>query len=284
LGVGVGARKGPLVRCHCGRGMSFAGEDAVKAAGVKYLPRLDDQSDDDYDAYRMRGSFFNATARTGEGFVPRVAFERHRRGVDAERGLDKRRLERNLTMTMTRLKMFCVCLAGSITALVALAGDSVSQPGAGKGVLPGSFQIRNQKYGNLLRPEEANRADGTRIVLYPAQPWKCMTWKLHGSGDSRFQLQNHFTGKTFAAEPGAGKAEGAVTQVPFSKKPEERPTWDLFKLTDGTYKITDTRSGKALTAVKEEAGSEAKIVVRAWREEADQKWELIEIDPTQLTM
>lgn len=53
--------------------------------------------------------------------------------------------------------------------MAALAGDAVSQPGAGKAALAGSFQIRNQKYGNLLRPEEANSADGTRIVLYPAQ-------------------------------------------------------------------------------------------------------------------
>ena len=185
---------------------------------------------------------------------------------------------------MTRLRLFCVCLAGSIIGLGAWAGNSGSQPGAGKAGLSGSFQIRNQKCGDLLRPEEANSADGTRIVLYPAQPWKCMTWKLHANGDSRFQLQNHFTGKTFAAEAGADKAEATVTQVPFSKKPEERPTWQLVKLTDGSYKITDTKSGKALTAVQEEAGSGVKIVARAWREGADQKWELIEIDPKQLTM
>jgi hypothetical protein len=30
----------------------FAGEDAVKAAGVRYLPRLDSQTDDEYAAYR----------------------------------------------------------------------------------------------------------------------------------------------------------------------------------------------------------------------------------------
>ena len=47
----------------------FAGEDAVKAAGVRYLPRLDSQSDDEYDAYKERASFFNAMARTADGFV-----------------------------------------------------------------------------------------------------------------------------------------------------------------------------------------------------------------------
>ena len=200
------------------------------------------------------------------------------------RGLDKRRLERMLGVIMTRLKLFCMCLAGSMITLGAVAGDSASQPKGGKEAKPGSFQIRNQKYGDLLRPEEANNADGTRIVLYPAQTWKCLTWKFHANGESGFQLQNHFTSKTFAAEARADKAQAAVTQVPFSKKPEERPTWQLVKLTDGTYRITDTKSGKALTAVKEEAGSGVKIVARTWREGADQKWELIEIDPKQLTM
>ncbi len=46
-----------------------SGEDAVKAAGVRYLPRLDSQTDDEFDAYKGRASFFNATSRTAEGYV-----------------------------------------------------------------------------------------------------------------------------------------------------------------------------------------------------------------------
>jgi hypothetical protein len=46
----------------------LAGEDAVKAGREKYLPRLDSQTDDDYRAYRDRAEFFNATARTAEGY------------------------------------------------------------------------------------------------------------------------------------------------------------------------------------------------------------------------
>jgi hypothetical protein len=189
-----------------------------------------------------------------------------------------------LGVIMTRLKLFCVCLAGSTIALGAMAGDSASQPEAGKAAKPGSFQVRNQKYGNLLRPEEANSADGARIVLYPAQPWKCLTWKFHANGESRFQLQNHFTSKTFAAEAEADKAQAAVTQVSFSKTPDERPTWQFTKLAEGSYKITDAKSGKALTAVKEETGSAVRVVVQTWQENDAQKWELIEIDPKRLTI
>src|SRR5678809_1179608 len=44
----------------------LSGEDAVKAAGEKYLPRLDSQSEEEYAAYKARASFFGATARTLE--------------------------------------------------------------------------------------------------------------------------------------------------------------------------------------------------------------------------
>ena len=47
----------------------FAGEDTLKSAGERYLPKLDSQSPDEYHAYKSRTSFFNATARTADGFV-----------------------------------------------------------------------------------------------------------------------------------------------------------------------------------------------------------------------
>src|SRR5690242_18379611 len=50
----------------------LAGEDAVKAAGEKYLPRLDSQADDEYVAYKERASFFGATARTLEEYLDLV--------------------------------------------------------------------------------------------------------------------------------------------------------------------------------------------------------------------
>jgi len=43
-----------------------AGADAVKAAGVRYLPALKDQSTDEYNAYKDRAKWFGATWRTIE--------------------------------------------------------------------------------------------------------------------------------------------------------------------------------------------------------------------------
>src|SRR5437660_11949452 len=50
----------------------LAGEDAVKAAGEKYLARLDSQSAEEYSAYKARASFFGATARTLEEYLDLV--------------------------------------------------------------------------------------------------------------------------------------------------------------------------------------------------------------------
>lgn len=47
----------------------LAGEDALKTAGEKYLPRLEGTSDTEYEAYKARAAFFNATARTADGYV-----------------------------------------------------------------------------------------------------------------------------------------------------------------------------------------------------------------------
>lgn len=43
------------------------GEERVKEAGDRFLPRLSDQSAASYDAYRNRAMFYNATARTIDG-------------------------------------------------------------------------------------------------------------------------------------------------------------------------------------------------------------------------
>ena len=50
----------------------LAGEDAVKAAGEKYLPKLDSQSEEEYAAYKGRASFFGASARTLEEYLDLV--------------------------------------------------------------------------------------------------------------------------------------------------------------------------------------------------------------------
>ena len=78
--------------------------------------------------------------------------------------------------------------------------------------LSGSRQIRNKKYGQLLRPRNANHKDGTPIVLYSAQPWKCLSWRLEPAADTSYQLINYFTSKTI--QPSQSKASSPVIPRP----------------------------------------------------------------------
>lgn len=60
----------------------FEGEDAIKAAGTTYTPRLSDQTDAEYTAYVNRPSFFGAFERTvqgltGVGFMKEPGIEVH---------------------------------------------------------------------------------------------------------------------------------------------------------------------------------------------------------------
>jgi hypothetical protein len=48
---------------------AVAGSDAIKEQGTKYLPKLSEQSPEEYDAYKTRALFYAAAARTLHGLV-----------------------------------------------------------------------------------------------------------------------------------------------------------------------------------------------------------------------
>ena len=172
---------------------------------------------------------------------------------------------------------------GSLFALApgAFAADSAGGKSDLSATATESYQIRNKKFGDLLRPEGANGAEGTRIVLYSAEPWKCMTWKLRPAGESQFHVQNHFTSKTFGGNTSHGGTN--VIQTAFAKAAGERPVWRFTKLADGSYQITDVKSGAALTATGGE-GQSIRVVVAPWQNQDEQKWELEKTGPAKLTM
>jgi len=168
---------------------------------------------------------------------------------------------------MKKLMLFAVVVGAMACFLSAAEGPTGAK----------SYQIRNCKFDQLLRPRDANSSDGTRIVLYPAQPWKCMTWKLLPAGDAAFQLQNHFTQKTFEAK--TNEAGAMLVQVPFDRNSSKRSTWKFEKLPDGFYRITEVASGRCLAASSKEA-----VTLAPAKDQPEQEWELIETDPAKLTM
>ena len=185
---------------------------------------------------------------------------------------------------MKRFYFLFVLLASLAISSVFFAAETTANAAGTNAVEATTYQIRNVKYGDLLRPRDANHANGTPIVLYSAQPWKCMTWRLQPAGETAFLVRNLFTGKTFHAAFATNAQPADVTQVPLPKNASEGPAWRFVLLDDGHYKITDDKSGKVLTAVKKTGEYSAIIAVAPWSNLDDQKWTLEKIDPQQLTM
>ena len=171
-------------------------------------------------------------------------------------------------MKAPRLLWFVVLLAVSICLRARSDEPHTDVPA----VLPASVQIRNVQYGLLLRPRDANNADGTPLVLYPAQPWKCMTWTVKAASAENgwvASLKNRLTAKTFAETAG-----GVIKQTPFRAD----QTWKFEKLADGNWRILDPADGKALTARDEET-----VALDAWKDAPGQRWEVLPA-PEHLTM
>lgn len=178
----------------------------------------------------------------------------------------------------TKITLLTACLF--VMAAGALAAENTGGKSDLSATATESYQIRNKKFGDLLRPKDANGAEGTRIVLYPAEPWKCMTWKLRPAGDSGFHVQNHFTSKTFIVNASSGGTN--VIQTVFARQASERPVWRFTKLADGSYQISDAKSGNALTAVSD--NGTVRVTVAPWQDKDEQKWKLEKTDPATLTM
>lgn len=64
----------------------------------------------------------------------------------------------------------------------------------------GTYAIQSVLTEKNLRPYQANKADGTKIVLYKHWRWKCMTWQFVRTERSSYRLVNRYTGKTFQAD------------------------------------------------------------------------------------
>lgn len=174
---------------------------------------------------------------------------------------------------IARMKQLLATLSGVLIAATALLADEL-QPNE-------SFQICNVQFGNLLRPLDASNRDGTPIVLYPAAPWKCMTWKCVPQGEN-YSLQNRFTSKTLAASGSNDGQPNFLVQTPWAKIYADRPAWKFTKLEDGNYKILDPKTGQVLTSLKDDQHG-VRVALEEWADKRGQRWEIRKA-PARLTM
>jgi hypothetical protein len=83
----------------------LGGEDAVKAAGERLLPRIASHDAGEYEAYKKRASFFNASARTASAFIGMIF--RRPPFVKWPAGLKMARFETDTDLLGSTLAEYC---------------------------------------------------------------------------------------------------------------------------------------------------------------------------------
>ncbi|MFT3787704.1 MAG: RICIN domain-containing protein [Tepidisphaeraceae bacterium] len=145
----------------------------------------------------------------------------------------------------------------------------VSKPQAGE-----SFQIESvPNPGQLLRVKDASNRDGTPMVLYPEQAWRCMTWELQADGEGgAVRLKNHFTHKTLAPTTAPADAAAPVVQKPVAKDPAPNEAWKFEPIDGkpGQFRIVYVETGLVL-----EAQDNGVIVGKKPSDAAGQTWKLL---------
>lgn len=76
--------------------------------------------------------------------------------------------------------------------------------------IKGNYAIKNVQNGMLLRVKDASNKNGTPLVAYNPQNWKCMTWDFIQVSEGTYQMKNLLTNKTF--QPKDGKIESSTLE------------------------------------------------------------------------
>jgi hypothetical protein len=158
-------------------------------------------------------------------------------------------------------------------ALLALSGGSVGAAPAPEAIT-GTFAIQNVQTGKNLRPFEARKDDGNKVILYDHHWWKCLTWDFQRVAGNLYQLRNFYTGK--ALQP-AGKAVAGATlqQQPMSGADIQQ--WEFLAQPGSAYLIRHKGSGLYITVSSPETNSA--IDLRPRQQGNAQLWRLVAQKP-----
>jgi len=143
--------------------------------------------------------------------------------------------------------------------------------------ITGNYAIKNVQTGLLLRIKDANSNNGTPLVSYTPQNWKCMTWRFMHVDGNTYQLQNLFSSKTFT--PIAGKVEDgtALEEQPLSLSGKTQQ-YEFIAIGNNTYLIKVKGADLYVTATSSEVNS--KIILSKKDDLQNQQWTIYTQEPT----
>ncbi|MEN0055583.1 MAG: RICIN domain-containing protein [Mucilaginibacter sp.] len=143
--------------------------------------------------------------------------------------------------------------------------------------IKGTYAIKNVQTGMLLRVKDAESKNGTPLVAYHPENWKCMTWNFKNTGSNTYQLQNLFTNKTF--QPSAK----AAANVTFEEQPlvtnAPNQQYEFIKVKKDTYLIRLKNTDLYVTPVDPKGSVNSAIVLAQKQNTPDQYWSIYEQKP-----
>ena len=145
-------------------------------------------------------------------------------------------------------------------------------------VISGTYAIKNNQTGMLLRIKDANSKNGTPLVLYNPENWKCMTWDFKNISGNTYQLQNLFTHKAFqtVATPETGVA---MEQQPF-KNGDAAQLYEFEAIDKGSFLIRLKGSDLYLTPSDKEGSVNSVIILSKRTTNKLQLWSIYQQSPT----
>jgi len=156
--------------------------------------------------------------------------------------------------------------------LVNISGLGFSQD------IKGNYAIKNVPTGMLLRVKDAGSKNGTPLVAYYPENWKCMTWNFKNTGENTYQLQNLLTNKTFQPSAPSG------ADVPFEEQPliagAPNQQYEFIQVKKDTYLIKLKGTDWYITPADPKGGVNSAIVLAKKRNSADQHWNIYHQAPT----
>ena len=169
---------------------------------------------------------------------------------------------------------FFIC-ALSLFMLLGCMSQGFSQ------TISGTYAIKNVQTGMLLRPEEANKRDGTPIVLYTPVNWKCVTWNFKSVNNTNtYQLQNLFTHKTLQPVHSMPTEKTALYQQPLSAGELSQQQWEFIPVTTNVYLIRLKGTALYLIPADKDGVKNAVVELAKKKEGSAQKWTIYEQNPT----
>jgi hypothetical protein len=144
--------------------------------------------------------------------------------------------------------------------------------------IKGNYAIKNVKTGMLLRVKDAHSKNGTPLVAYYPENWKCMTWDFKKTDANTYQLRNLLTNKTF--QPVAV----ANTDVAFDEQPlipgDDKQQYEFITVKKDTYLIKLKGTDLYVTPADPKGEVNSAIVLAAKKGTPDQQWFIYEQAPT----